>query len=64
MGLIIIWVMISFFEDVPADLEDAARSTAAPFGAFWRIALPLVKPGVVATAILSFVFSWNNFSSR
>ena len=31
------------------------------FGVFWRIALPLVKPGVVATAILSFVFSWNNF---
>jgi len=59
---IIIWVMISFFEDVPADLEDAALIDGCSYwSAFWRIALPLVKPGVVATAILSFVFSWNNF---
>jgi multiple sugar transport system permease protein len=59
---IIIWVMISFFEDVPADLEDAALIDGCThLGVFWRIALPLVKPGVVATGILSFVFSWNNF---
>ena len=59
---IIIWVMISFFEDVPADLEDAGLIDGCThLGVFWRIALPLVKPGVVATAILSFVFSWNNF---
>jgi len=59
---IIIWVMISFFEDLPADLEDAALiDGCSHLGVFWRIALPLVKPGVVATAILSFVFSWNNF---
>ena len=31
------------------------------YGAFWRVAVPLVKPGVVATGILSFIFSWNNF---
>jgi multiple sugar transport system permease protein len=54
--------MISFFEDVPADLEDAALIDGCSyFGVFWRVALPLVKPGIVATAILSFVFSWNNF---
>jgi len=59
---IIIWVMIGFFEDVPADLEDAALIDGCSyFGVFWRVALPLVKPGVVATGILSFVFSWNNF---
>jgi multiple sugar transport system permease protein len=59
---IIIWVMISFFEDVPGDLEDAGLIDGCSyFGVFWRIALPLVKPGIVATAILSFVFSWNNF---
>jgi multiple sugar transport system permease protein len=59
---IIIWVMIGFFEDVPADLEDAALIDGCSyFAAFWRIALPLVKPGVVATSILAFVFSWNNF---
>jgi multiple sugar transport system permease protein len=59
---IIIWVMIGFFEDVPPDLEDAALIDGCSYlGVFWRVALPLVKPGVVATGILSFVFSWNNF---
>ena len=43
---IIIWVMISFFEDVPPDLEDAALiDGCSHLGVFWRIALPLVKPG-------------------
>jgi multiple sugar transport system permease protein len=59
---IIIWVMIGFFEDIPADLRDAALiDGCSDYGAFWRVALPLVKPGIVATSILSFIFSWNNF---
>jgi multiple sugar transport system permease protein len=59
---IVIWVMIGFFEDVPPDLEDAALIDGCSYyGTFWRVALPLVRPGVVATGILSFVFSWNNF---
>ena len=59
---IVIWVMIGFFEDVPPDLEDAALIDGCSYlGVFWRVALPLVRPGVVATGILSFVFSWNNF---
>ena len=58
---IIIWVMIAFFEDVPADLGDAALfDGCSHLDVFWRVALPLVKPGVVATAILPFVFSWNS----
>jgi len=32
------------------------------YGVLWRIAIPLVKPGLVATAILSIIFSWNNFN--
>ena len=60
---IIIWVMISFFEDVPPDLEDAglidgcSHFVASSGGSRCRWS----KPGVVATGILSFVFSWNNF---
>lgn len=59
---ITIWVMIGFFEDVPPDLREAALiDGCTEYGAFWRVAVPLVKPGVVATAILAFIFSWNNF---
>jgi len=59
---ITIWVMIGFFEDIPPDLREAALiDGCTDYGAFWRVALPLVKPGVVATAILAFIFSWNNF---
>ncbi len=59
---IVIWVMIGFFEDVPAELREAALiDGCTDYGAFLRVAVPLVKPGIVATAILSFIFSWNNF---
>ncbi len=59
---IVIWVMIGFFEDIPPELRDAALIDGCSYyGAFWRVALPLVKPGIVATSILSFIFSWNNF---
>jgi multiple sugar transport system permease protein len=60
---VVVWVMISFFEDIPRDLEDAALIDGCSiYGVLWRIALPLAKPGLVATAILSIIFSWNNFA--
>jgi multiple sugar transport system permease protein len=60
---IIVWVMIGFFEDLPSELVDAALiDGSSTYGVLWRIALPLVKPGLVATAILSVIFSWNNFA--
>jgi multiple sugar transport system permease protein len=59
---LVLWVMIGFFEDVPGELIEAARvDGCSHFSAFVRVALPLVKPGMVATGILSFIFSWNNF---
>jgi multiple sugar transport system permease protein len=55
-------VMIGYFEDVPRELEEAAwLDGCSRLGAFARIALPLVRPGIVATAILGFTTSWNNF---
>ncbi len=60
---IIVWVMIGFFEDVPSELIDAGLIDGSSiYGVLWRIALPLVQPGLVATAILSVIFSWNNFA--
>jgi multiple sugar transport system permease protein len=59
---LVLWVMIGFFEDVPGDLIEAARIDGCTnWSAFLRIAIPLAKPGIVATGILAFIFSWNNF---
>lgn len=59
---VVIWMMRSFFEDVPIELEEAARVDGATrFGAFLRVALPLAAPGLVASGILCLLFSWNEF---
>src|SRR5438552_2846877 len=51
-----------FFEQLPLDLEDAARvDGAGRLGVYWRIVLPLSRPVLVAVAILTFMSSWNNF---
>lgn len=58
----IAWIMISFFEGLPIDLEEAAMvDGATPLGAFWRISLPLAVPGIITASIMAFIFSWNNF---
>ncbi|MFJ4920383.1 carbohydrate ABC transporter permease [Streptomyces sp. NPDC088725] len=59
---LILWIMISFFEGLPVELEEAARTDGlSAFGAFWRISLPLAAPGTATASLLAFVFSWNNF---
>ncbi len=59
---LILWIMIGFFEGLPVELEEAARTDGlSAFGAFLRIALPLAAPGTASAAVLAFIFSWNNF---
>jgi multiple sugar transport system permease protein len=59
---IFIYVMIGFFESLPADLEEAALIDGCSlWQAFWHVALPLARPGIMVGAILSIIFSWNNF---
>lgn len=58
----VIWLLKGFFEDLPVELEEAALiDGCSHWQAFTRIALPLVAPGVVATALFSFIFAWNEF---
>jgi len=58
----VIWLLKGFFEDLPAELEEAAVIDGTTiFGAFRRVALPLVAPGLAATALFSFIFAWNEF---
>ena len=60
---IAVWIMMGFMEDIPRELEEAAWIDGATrTQAFFRIVLPLATPGMVATAILVFIFSWNNFA--
>ena len=59
-----IWIMVSFFEDVPAELNDAALIDGCSiYGVFWRVALPITLPGTMVAAIFSFNLSWNAFVS-
>jgi len=58
----VIWLLKGFFEDLPVELEEAAVIDGTTiFGAFRRVALPLVAPGLVVTALFSFIFTWNEF---
>jgi multiple sugar transport system permease protein len=59
---IVIWIMIGFFEGLPAELEEAALVDGATiWEAFRYVALPLARPGITVATILAFIFSWNNF---
>ncbi|MEW5817534.1 MAG: carbohydrate ABC transporter permease [Spirochaetota bacterium] len=58
----VIWVMKAFFDDIPEVLDDAALTDGySEWGAFIHAILPIVKPAVAATALLAFIFSWNEF---
>jgi multiple sugar transport system permease protein len=59
---LVIWMMQTFFAGVPKTLEEAAWiDGCSVWGAFLRITLPLTAPGLAATAVLCFIFSWNDF---
>jgi ABC-type glycerol-3-phosphate transport system permease component len=57
-----IWMLRNFVAVVPRELEEAAAiDGAGPMRSFWRILLPLVAPGLVATSVFAFIFAWNEF---
>ena len=59
---IALWLLASFFREIPRELEDAAYVDGAGFITLVRrVVAPLMAPGLVATAILIYVFSWNEF---
>lgn len=58
----VIWMMRSYFEAVPAEIEESALVDGSTrFGAFRRITLPLAVPGLIATGTFAFIFSWMEF---
>lgn len=57
-----VWVLCSFCRDLPVELEEAATVEGYPrWQVLWRIVYPLLRPGIVATAVLCFIFAWNEF---
>jgi multiple sugar transport system permease protein len=57
-----IWILKSFFDGIPPDMELSARlDGASPFRAFVEIAIPPALPGIVATAIFTFILAWDEY---
>ena len=57
-----IWLMVTYFQDLPVSLEEsAAIDGASPFTTFFRVVLPTAWGGVAVTAIFAFIESWNEF---
>ena len=57
-----IWVLTSFMEALPGDLEEAAYvDGATPFQVFYKVLLPLMLPGLAATGMLAFISAWNEY---
>ena len=60
---LIIWFLISFFQDLPEEIEESARvDGATEMQMFLKIVLPLVAPGIAAVAMLSFMYAWNEYT--
>jgi multiple sugar transport system permease protein len=58
----IAWVLKSFFEDIPREMEESALVNGATrWRGFWEIAVPLARPAILAVGLLAFIFSWNEF---
>jgi multiple sugar transport system permease protein len=58
----VVWMMRGFFNEIPRDLEEAARVDGdSRLGALRRVILPLVAPGLAATAVFCLIISWNEF---
>jgi len=57
-----VYILASFFRDIPRELEEAALIDGATrFQAFRKIVIPLAAPGVVTAGLLVFIFAWNEF---
>ena len=57
-----VWVLCSFCRDLPVELEEAALADGySRAHVLYKIVLPLLRPGIVATSVLCFIFAWNEF---
>ncbi len=58
----VVWMMKSFIDEIPVEVEESASiDGCSHFGVIWRIVVPMITPGLVATGVLCFIFAWNEF---
>src|SRR6266481_6469815 len=58
----VVWTLISFFEDIPIELDEAAALDGSSLlGILCRIMVPIAAPGIIATAIFAFILCWSEF---
>jgi multiple sugar transport system permease protein len=58
-----IWILKGFIEDLPREIEEAAKVDGArPFQVFRMIVIPMAAPGLVVAALFTFIFAWNDFA--
>jgi multiple sugar transport system permease protein len=59
---IVVWLMHDFFAGLPVELEESAQLDGSTrFGIFWEIVLPLTRPGLAATTLLTLILNWNEY---
>ena len=59
---IVVWLMHDFFANLPIELEESAQLDGATrFAIFWEIVLPLTRPGLAATTLLTIILNWNEY---
>jgi multiple sugar transport system permease protein len=59
---LVVWILIGFFDEIPTDLDDAARvDGCSRFQVLTRIMLPIMRPGLVVAAMFGAIFIWNEF---
>jgi multiple sugar transport system permease protein len=59
---IVVWLMHDFFASLPIELEESAQlDGSSRFGIFWDIVLPLTRPGLAATTLLTLILNWNEY---
>jgi multiple sugar transport system permease protein len=60
---VVIWILRGFFEDISSDIDAAAQVDGYSWWqVFFKVLLPMVRPGIVAAALLCFIFCWNSFT--
>jgi pectin-derived oligosaccharide transport system permease protein len=57
-----VFLLVQFIRGLPRELDDAATvDGCGPFGVFWRIIFPLLRPALAVTAVFTFIWTWNDF---